>query len=161
MDQIKTAITCVKALNGQPANVILAGDSAKEMVPLHDISKLLPDVLTVYVFLLSNPLLTCSHNSHPNPCWPPPNNWTYLQLDTHSGTSWVSYDCVQFASGKLNVVVFGPLLTSLLTSLIPIVIGLVAALIPLVSSLLTSISGLNSTLGLSGLVAALRIKLVL
>jgi hypothetical protein len=156
-DQIQTAITSVKGLKGQSANVARADDSADEVVPLQNVAKLVTDILTVRISFLSIQFSIDAFHlaSHPDPRWSPPNHWTYRRLGPHSGTGWVSRDSVQFVLWRLNIVVFRPLLTSLLTSLIPVVAGLVVALIPLVNGLLASVSGLVTSLGLGGLLVAL------
>jgi hypothetical protein len=153
-DQIQTAITSVKGLKGQSANVVRAAD---ETVPLQNVAQLVTDILTVRISFLSIQFSIDAFHlaSHPDSRWSPPNHWTYRRLGSHSGTGWVSRDSVQFVLWRLNIVVFRPLLTSLLTSLIPVVAGLVVALIPLVNGLLASVSGLVTSLGLGGLLVAL------
>jgi hypothetical protein len=156
-DQIQTAITSVKGLKGQFANVVRADDSADEVVPLQNVAKLVTDILTVRISFLSIQFSIDAFHlaSHPDPRWSPPNHWTYQQLGPHSGTGWVTRDSVQFILWRLNIVVFRPLLTSLLTSLIPVVAGLGVTLIPLVSGLLAGVSGLVTGLGLGGFLVTL------
>ena len=131
IDQIKAAITSTKALNGQPTNVILASDSADEVVPLVDRHQLIYSQF-VFSFFLSNPgsfidmfhLVPQASLASKSPdlaaTWPP--LWHRL------GKSRLCP--LYLKEAKYCLLVY------LLIALIPIVIGLVTALIPLVSGLL-------------------------
>ena len=103
IDQIKAAITSTKALNGQPTNVILASDSADEVVPLVDRRQLIYSQF-VFSFFLSNPSLTCTCSTwFLIPRWPQ-NHWTWRRLGPHSVNGWVNRDCVHFISRRINIV---------------------------------------------------------